>query len=92
MKEIKIYQTSNRDYSFMDFDFASKHNFDFKDYKQVASFLSNSEDLEYIFTIGNNGYLTSKYQMRSISVSDIIQVENKYYYVESVGFKELWKD
>ena len=89
MKEIKIYQTSNRDYSFMDFDFASKHNFDFKDYKQVASFLSNSEDLEYIFIIGNNGYLTSKYQMRSISVSDIIEVNNKKYYVNAIGFKEI---
>lgn len=89
MKEIKVYQTNNREYVFMNYEFAMKHNFDFKDYKEVASFMGNYEDLEYIFQIGNNGYLTSKYQMRSISVSDIIQVDNKYYFVDSFGFKEL---
>lgn len=91
MNTIKIYQTSNREYSFMDYEWASKHNFDFNDYELVATFETDNCDLEHIFMLGNNGFLQKQFKMRSISVSDIIQVNDRYYYTESVGFYEIYK-
>lgn len=88
MFEIKIYQT-NANYRFMDYDFAKSHNFDLRDYKEVACFDYDSNDLEEIFRIGNNGQLQQYFKMRSISVSDIIEVNNIKYYVDSFGFKEV---
>lgn len=89
MNKIKVYQTNNRNYVFMDYDFASKHDFNINDYKLVVDTELNTNDLEMIFTLGNNGYLTSKYQMRSISISDIVEVNGKKYYVNAIGFKEI---
>ena len=48
--------------------------------------------LENIFKEGNNGNLQrtkTLAPMRSISVSDVIGIDGKYYYVDTFGFKEI---
>ena len=93
--DVKLYQTENRDYAFMPYEFAKEHNFNVNDYKLVAEFSidnkNNSDLLEHIFMLGNtNQELREKNpKMRSISVSDIIVCNGKAYYVEPTGFKEL---
>lgn len=94
MKNIKIYQIKEENltkYGFMDYEFAKEHGFNLNDYKVVAEFeIEEKEDiintLEEIYTKGNDGTLTSKYKMRSISVSDIINIDDVNYYVDIFGF------
>lgn len=47
--------------------------------------------LEAIFTYGNSNeeYYQNNPQARSISVSDIIEIDGKFYYVDSFGFEEV---
>lgn len=96
--KIKIYQTKQScKYSFMNYDFAKSHDFKIEDYELVAEF--NREDyitvdqiLERIFDYGNRGIiqmLCNNEYMRSISVSDIIEIDGVKYYVDSFGFKEV---
>lgn len=93
-KEATIYQLrSPRDceYGFLPYKYAEgKLNFD--DYDKVATIkLTPTQGLEDIFRIGN----TDKSQfdtikpMRSISVSDIIELGGTKYYVDDFGFKEV---
>lgn len=83
-------------YVFRSFDDAQdKLNFD--DYTQVAKFSANKDKsvqelLDITFEFGNNGTLQIEYDMRSVSVSDIIEIDNKYYYVDDIGFKEVFFD
>ena len=89
MREVKIYQTNNRDYVFMNWEWSEKY-FDINDYELVLNVNLEVEDLEEIFRLGNNGELKKyNYYMRSISVSDIIEVDGKKYFVDSFGFKEV---
>lgn len=95
MKKFKIYQIKNIGdckYAYMGYDYAeSKLNLD--DYEEVVnSEIAGSDDTEllnYIWRIGNDGTLQKDYYMHSVSVSDIIEIEGKKYYVDSFGFKEL---
>lgn len=91
MKEVILYQTkSGCNYSFMNYGYA-KDKLNMNDYEDVLHFMTN-KDLEGIFTIGNNGELRRIYpdvRFRSISVSDIIEVNGTKYYVDSFGFKEI---
>lgn len=94
MKEITIYQCKvNIPYAFMNWEFAQANGFRQSDYDKVANFLmrgdSDSELLEQLWHKGNNGELREQYPMRSMSVSDIIQIDNKKYYVDSFGFAEI---
>lgn len=68
---------------------------DLKDYKEVASIgvednISDDEALEYIFTLGNTNQdlRDANPEMRSISMSDIVLLNGKYYYCDSFGWKE----
>lgn len=93
MNKVNIYQldiTSN--YVFMDYEFALTHNFNLYDYKLVASFNTEKEDLEDIFYIGNNGKLQEYFKVRSLSVSDIIEINGKKYYIDSFGYQEIKED
>ena len=102
MKNIKIYQIKEENltkYGFMDYEFAKEHGFDLNDYKLVAEFkIEEKEDifntLNEIFRKGNDGTLTGKYNMRSLSVSDIIFIDEKYYYIDLFGFKlvKFWEE
>ena len=93
--DIKIYQIEdieNVPYAFMPYDRA-KDMLNIDDYALVADTKLDDEDLdlETIFTLGNTD--KSIFQpikpMRSISVSDIIEVDGIKYYVDSFGFKRI---
>ena len=89
MKNIKIYQTDNRDYVFMNWEWSEKY-FDINDYKLVLEINLDVYDCEEVFEKGNDGTL-KKYNpyMRSISVSDVIELDGKKYFVDGWGFKEV---
>lgn len=90
MEKINIYQLDiNSNYLFMSYEFAKEHGFNLYDYKLVASFNTDNTDLEHIFFIGNNGGLQKHFKMRSLSVSDIIEINGKKFYIDSFGFKEI---
>ena len=97
MKNFKVYQASTDiPYVFFDFDVAYKR-FDFeKDYMLVCEETTELDDIDQIlnevFEKGNTGELTSKNgasKMRSVSVSDIIEVDGMYFYVEGFGFRDI---
>ena len=96
MKEIIIYQTNNRDYSFMPWEYA-KEKFNMNDYQEVLYFtydgdLENEDLLNKIFNDGNNGKIHNQFpdnRFRSLSVSDVIEVNGIKYYIDRFGFKEL---
>ena len=89
MKKVKIYQTDNRDYRFMNWEWSEKY-FDINDYQCVLELNMEVDDLEEIFYKGNNGELKKyNHYMRSISVSDVIEADGIKYFVDSFGFKEI---
>ena len=89
MKRVKVYQTDNRDYRFMNWNWSEKY-FDMNDYELVLDANLEVDDLEDVFYKGNNGELKKyNYYMRSISVSDVIELDGKKYFVDSFGFVEL---
>lgn len=94
MKKIRIYQADmNCDWVFMDYEFAKEKNFNMKWYTEVASFDDEDDGdddkiLNKLWNIGNDGTLKQSFRMRSVSVSDILEIEGRRYYVDSFGFKE----
>lgn len=70
---------------------------DMKDYKEVAHFEYNEantvvEILDKIFELGNSGTLKQLIPtMRSVSVSDIIEVNGMRWYVDTIGFTAFGK-
>ena len=96
MKEIIIYQTDNRDYSFMPWEYA-KEKFNMNDYKEVLYYTYDGEEterqlLDKIFNDGNNGNLHNQFpdnRFRSLSVSDIVEVDGTKWYVDRFGFVNL---
>lgn len=86
---------------FMDLDFViSKGLFNFYDYTETAHIdllenhlIGNTIDatLENIFTYGNttDEYHIQNPRARSISVSDIICIDNQYFYCNSTGFEDI---
>lgn len=95
--EIKIYQLRlESGYTFMNYEFA-KDVLDLEDYEMVAKYIvfdeTDEEDdmklLDKIYWLGNDGTLQKIWEMRSISVSDIIEIGEVKYYVDSFGFKKI---
>lgn len=95
MKEIKIYQAKlETDYAFMNYEYAQTKGIKEEDYILVASFEDETTEDDYtilnkLWNLGNDGTLQNTYRMRSISVSDIIEIDGVKYYVDSFGFKEV---
>lgn len=92
---VKIYQTDNRDYRFTPYEYAKSHGFNLDDYTQVAQFLikvDQNDDswhtnmLGQIWYDGNNGTLQQHFKMRSLSMSDIIEVDGLKHYVDTNSF------
>ena len=82
-------------YLFMDSDFALEHGFSILHYKTVYTYektdniwLDDMDTLNEVFTMFNINH-PEDYRGRSISVSDIIMIDNRMYYVDGVGFKKI---
>lgn len=99
LEYVNIYQTENREYVFMSYDFA-KEKINLDDYKLVArvpiyeEFKNKDELLEYVFTYGNTNeeYYKNNPKARSVSMSDILQIrDNENYYVDTFGFVYIGK-
>lgn len=91
----QIKDIANCNYAFRDYDEA-KDKINMDDYDAVASIVlpkkgSTSELLEQIFMLGNTNKDAFNVlgKFRSISVSDIIELDNEVYYVDSFGFKKI---
>ena len=75
----------------------AEEKFNMNDYQEVLYFtydgdLENEDLLNKIFNDGNNGKLHNQFpdnRFRSLSVSDVIEVDGIKYYIDSFGFKEL---
>lgn len=95
MKKIRIYQADmDCEWVFWDYEFAKSKGFSMKWYNEVAEFddedtRSDNEILNKLWNIGNDGTLKQNFKMRSISMSDILEIDGRRYYVDSFGFKEV---
>lgn len=100
---IKIHQLdknkeSARRIRFIDFSWLEdlKCEFEKENYIEVYSYENEYDffDLDYalesVFAKFNINRPTD-FKGHSLSVSDIIQIDNKYFYVNSIGFKEVTK-
>ena len=98
---IKIYQNEDvaaTPYAFRGWiDHKDLFTPDMKDYKEVAHFEYDEaktvvEVLDKIFELGNCGTLKQLIPgMRSVSVSDIIEVNGLQFYVDTIGFTAFQK-
>ena len=90
--QLKNFDTCN--YIFMRYSFAEKHNFSLDDYEQVYEddvelvYDSIDSTLEFLFT-KFNCYHPDDFNGHSMSTSDVIVLDNKCYYVDTIGFKYL---
>ena len=91
----KLYQIKdweNNPYIFRGFNTAQKYGFNLKDYEVVYSGEVPDDDVEKVledfFTLFNV-YRPQDFTGRSMSISDIIELDGEYYYTESFGFKKI---
>ena len=99
----KLFQIKNIEscpYSFSGFSSAQKNNFSLNDYEVVYEGNINpvtfneegghaiSHTLEYLFTIFNIQH-PADFTGRSMSTSDVVELDGKYYYTDHFGFKEI---
>lgn len=90
--EYKLWQTEDENQEFLSY---KKEHFDFSKYnlkyKGTIAVEDKKEDLyalEELFFILNCMHPTN-YNTRSLSVSDIVEINNKFYYCDSFGWKNL---
>lgn len=77
---------------FISFD-KVQNSFDAGNYECVYSGAYHNESLEKIF-INLNTQIPSGYRGHSLSVSDVVEIKGKYFYVDSYGFVDVtdkWK-
>lgn len=91
---VTIYQCgTDTPYVFQSYDYA-KDKINLDDYKEVFGgsikdcHYSITQLLDKVFEWGQ-GPIPHHFQCRSVSMSDIIKVNDKYYYVDTFGFKEV---
>lgn len=91
MKYILFMCPVNTPYCFMGFDIAMKQNWSIHDYVPVWRGTITSETvngaLEELFRIFNVDR-PEQYCGRSLSVSDVVRLDGKYYYCDSFGWSE----
>ena len=79
-------------YAFSSCSFAGKHGFSLDDYKVVYE--GELEDypikyaLEKLFEMFNCAH-PEDFEGRSMSVSDVVEINGKYYYTDTFGFNEV---
>lgn len=88
----QISHTREVDYAFMRWDYAQNHGFDFNDYsfKYEGEIEESSVDwaLEKLFQKFNLDH-PSDFTGHSLSVSDIIRLNKRFYYCDSFGFNDI---
>ena len=91
---LQIPAEDRRDYKFMWFDYAINHGFDIDDYLRVYEGeiepnergpLATLEQLFFIFNVNQ----PEDFKGHSLSVSDIVILNGKYYYVDNIGYREI---
>lgn len=96
-----IYQipdTTKAMYCFLSYGYAINYGFDLNDYEVVyegdidCTSESLNSVLEKIFTILNSDCSPFDYNGRSLSMSDIVKVDGKYFYCDTVGWKKIGED
>lgn len=98
-KQVEIYQVTKNthDMTFMPWSFIKRNGFSFDNYSMVAELdyevtdeETDNEIIENIYTYGNGNQWYKDFQnVRSISVSDIIKLDNKYYYIDTIGAVDI---
>lgn len=63
--------------------------FNKNDYKVVYNGKLNVEDAEDVYTFCNIGQKPNGYKGHSLSVSDIVYMDGKYFYCDSYGFVDV---
>ena len=94
--QIKKSLISTGTYIFMDFDFAKKHDLTIKDYDVVyegditpSKFIEDTLEAIYMkFNVDR----PQDFKGHSLSVSDIIEINDEFYYTEGLGFKNITND
>ena len=92
MRRFTIYQIKdieNCDYAFRDLD---ESKFSITDYKKVydnqIEFQGRDEEmLEFLFMLSNIGKIN--YVGHTLSISDVVNIEGKYYYCGDSGWYEV---
>lgn len=93
---LQIKDVENCSYVFSGFNFAQKHGLSLKDYEVVYEGEVEGEEvettLEKLFTLFNI-FHPEDFEGRSMSVSDIVQLDREtyceYYYTDTFGFKKI---
>lgn len=96
-KTVEVFQISNiaeTPYAFRGWSPITARDFSFDDYKKVWEGKSDSNDedfdiLEDLFAELNMGMKPDGYSGHSLSVSDIVRINDKYYYCDNFGWKEI---
>lgn len=98
MKSFKIYQLPiENDAKFMRYEFVEKHNImpKLQDYKmvyegEIEDGGRNDMDVcDQIWGVFNCGTRPEGYTGHSLSVSDVVEVDGKYYYCDSFGWQRV---
>ena len=92
----KLYQikdVENCSYVFSGFNFAQKDNkFSLNDYEVVYEGEIEDYNIEYtlekLFDIFNMNH-PEDFRSRSMSVSDVVELDGEYYYCDIFGFKKI---
>lgn len=90
MAHVRVYQADiMAPNKFMGYDFSMKHGgVERKYYKTVFSGELAARDLEDVYLILNTNR-PENYNGHSLSVSDVVEMDGKKYFVDSFGFKEI---
>ena len=91
--KVRIYQINKEldteNALFMGFDFAEKHGgVDSSTYRCVFDGSLNCSDIEEVYALCNAEHPIGYYG-HSLSVSDIVELDNTCYFCDSIGFKKL---
>lgn len=92
MRILQLRKDKLRRYGFMEYEFAAKNDFDLNDYDSVwEENIDSDTNLNDIWTrFQHEGEdCPEGYRGRSLSVSDIVDLEGHLFYCDSIGWKEL---
>ena len=93
MKRFTIFQLpASHNAVFMDLEFVTENNImpTKDDYKEVfTGEIDNNADLDDIYQAFNIGRRSSEYKGRSLSTSDVVRMDGKYYYCDSYSWEEI---